>query len=1519
MLTDHALKLLRRLLGSKPPAEGPHAGTPTVLDGNTAVAVTEAVVSEAAGLGATHPADGAARAWRAQQRRHGSNLAGAPLSSCEAEGPRGALAAAMGQTLAGVRSTAFLSGPDLAAAAEPLRSAAGRHLPLVDHCSLRALAAQAPTAGGGHEALHAVADSGCLQLFAANAQEAVDFALIARRAAEQALIPALVAMDGEQTARATADVRLPPAALVEQYLGSPSDEIPCPTPAQELVFGDSRQRVPRWHHPDRPVLLAGEQPPAVWGQARAASSVFFDSHLEQALEQAFEAFAGHTGRKHHALSDHHLDDAKLVLVAQGATVETAQALAERLRDSRRLKVGVLGVRCLRPFPGAEAARLLGSGARVCVLERTDSPLAGDPPLLRELRAAMDRALENGRYGGHCHPGYPALKERRRPRFLSVLYGLGGLPLRAADLQALCLEADNIRRPRIYLGLDFAPGDSPYPKRQVLLDRLRRAYPDIADLGLRAEESGPDLRPEDSVNLTIYRSNGGIGQGLAAETAALLQRLLGGGLRSRPAGGSDWGSLCGETLNAGPGALPDPGDEPTLDLALLLTDPTLPGLEPHKCLGPNAALLVQSVLPDDSLWAHLPRATRKALKSLPARLYRLPPTDDPQQGDYLLGALCGVLQDGGQIDAATRRLIGLHEGLVAKEENGEACSAAFQAGLEAPRRIAIDSLPEGTSASEPLPEDEAPALVRSMGSVDQAYDNLPRFWDQVGVLYRNGDTGQLAPDPYLALGAVPPLSGGLQDLSPLRRQIPVFDAAACSGCGACWSGCPDGAVAVSILSPAGLIDAGIAATGADVLRPLAGKLATAMADLCRNPDEATRDAAQLLNGAYARLAPRLPFPEERKAAMAQGVTEIAATLDALPLAATATFFKEAEAGSKGSGELLTLVIDPGACKGCGICARACEEQALRLQPQDPQHLQQARQLHRAWQRLPANGADSLQRVKKALGVGAAALLAAKAVSSLSGADGAEPGSAAKLVLRLALAAAHAQAAPQLAAWQESVEELRDGIGALIRGLLTDALPADDLDALSRGLESAGGQADLGDLLGVGMGAAENAVDAAVDAPRLRRLVNLAKNLGDLAWRLAEGRQGMGRAATGLVLAPGALSGWAAGFPHSPFSVPVAVDGSGDAAQLAAGLAGGWLRHATADLALMRKARLELEQPEDAARLSAQLDGLDWHGLDPEERALCPSLLLVGDAGLLAGPGLAQLHWLLNGDLPVKLLALADLDLGLAAPARQDGPLILSAPDALADLGLLALSRRNAFVAQSSPGAAEHLMQTLQQALEFPGPALLHLHAPSPARHGFATDCSLERAATAVATRTFPLFRYDPQRPGAFGSRFDLDANPEPRAPWSGEALTPALWALGEGRFAGLFSPLAEDDPEPLALAAYLELDAAGRRRHSPVVEQAANGSAPRRLRVDPALVQAAEQRQQAWRMLQELAGLVTPFTERVREEAEAAVAAERQAELEQQAADYEARIRELREQIQSENREQIRERLLQMAGYRNTVV
>lgn len=1527
---NSTLRLLRRLLGAPTRTTGPYAGELTALDGNTAVAVTEAAICESAGLGASFPAGTADLAWRAEQRRHGRNMFGSALGGEVAEGPRGALAAAIGLSMGGTRSTAFLSAPDLTAARDLIGIAAGRRLPLVIHLSNSALPEHAVATGSGHEACHLAADSGAFLLFAANVQEAVDLGLIARRIAEETLTPGLVVMDGDRTALAMQEVRLPPSELVFRFLGSPGDWIDAPTAAQRLLFGERRRRVPRWHDPDRPVLLGALQTPAVWGLGAAAADVYFSSQVHASLGQAVEEFRQETGRQYDPVSAFRTEGARILLVVQGAAVETAQAVAEHLRKAERLKVGVLGVRCLRPFPGSALLSHLGSAKQLLVLERLSTPLAGDPPLLRELRAVIDQGMDNERTDTGAQP---SLRAKDRPRLCSVIYGLGGLPLHGGDLMHLCREAGDLERSRIYLGLDLAPRTSDYPKRQVLLDRLRREYPAIEGLGLRSWDQTPDLRPAGSLTLAVHRRSGQRGEGLAPEIAGFLRRLAGEHLRSHPAlFAQPLGSYCMDRFTLSGRELRDPGESMPVDLSLLAIDPGSPRIDPLADLQPNGALLLAGPEQDAVLWQLLPARLQRAVRGSNIALYAIPEKrgqiafqeegpdslafrnekgSAPFSEDMLLGAVCGLLLDKGWLELNQRRLISSREEQLSQAGDPEQDRRMrdFQEGLEALRRVDCRRL----RASKPAapPEQEAPASVRRLGNIDDAYDSLPRFWDQVGVLYQDGAISQLAPDPYMAVAAVPPLIVAFRDLSPFRQSLPRFDPDLCTGCGLCWSQCPDGAWGAVVATPLDVLNASIPAAEAGALRPLAGKLADRILDICRSEEGTTDSLGALVSEAYGWLQQKAPMPEERKQRADAAAERLDEAVGCLPVAITEPFF------AKGDGGLLFLALNPNDCKGCGICVRSCTAGALEAVPQTAEELERDGRVWRAWEKLPECSQETIERAAADQQVGPlpAALLAHSAARAMAGGDGAEAGSGERLGLRLVLGLAEARQGPRREEFARDVRETHKEITALIRSVLSDALPADDLDVLAHRLDAVTTRhTDLSAFLGQ----TEGAVTSAVDAARLRRLVELAQGLGELAWRLEEGRQGFGRAGLGLVLAPGETASWAGAFPHNAFRVPVVRDATGDGARLAAGLLESQLRQAIEGFILLRRARLEIDKPMDAVRLWSGLAALTWRDLTPRERERCPDMLLVGSSGVLAGVGLSQVVSLLGSDLPLKILVLADLDLGISTrSALESAP--SPAADAATDLGLLALARRDAFVAQTTIGAPTHFLESLNAGFDFEGPALFHVHTSSPQRHGFPSDRTLEQARLAVASRAFPLFRYDPRGEGVFGSRIDLGANPEPLATWTGQSedglVTPADWALGEARFRDWLEPLAEDAPDPLPLAQYLELAEREQRGRAPYVLKERPQQEAIAYLVAPELVEVCRERRDAWRLLQELGGLVTPFTERVQREAEERVAADHRAELEAQAAEYERKLADLRQELQQEMRGDIRKRLMALAGYR----
>jgi pyruvate-ferredoxin/flavodoxin oxidoreductase len=1235
-------------------------------------------------------------------------------------------------------------------------------------------------------------------LFATNVQEAVDFTYIARRVAETTLVPGMVVMDGEQTALAMQDVRLLSPAQANDLIGATRELIEAPTPAQKLLLGEMRRRVPAWHNLDEPALTGALFDKESFALGAYARGPFFDAFVDESLNESFATFASKTGRQYETISRYRLDDAKTVMLAQGAAVETARVAADCLRKQHGIKAGVLGIHALRPFPGAEIVDALEGRESVFVLERTATPLSGEPPLTREIRASMDRR------GGN-----------RQPRCEPVVYGLGGLPLRVADLVQLCTGTSNSSTEPRYLGLAFDDTSGEQPKREVLLDALRRAYPNAAALGIRATGDASVPKPRGSLAIAIQRGNGG--KEILGDAGALLHALEGGRVRTRPAVSWErWSASSIDWLIHGDDSLQDPGDDLTADVML---------------------------------------DVRRAVVSVneKAKVFHIPLQDDHDEpSESLLGGLFGALVNAGLLDHKSRRIFAARKALLdgVDTEHSDQLMAEFQNGFE--QLVEIDD--DKAACTPERWRGEAPAAVRHLGRDDENFASLPRFWDQTGVLYRDGQADRLTADPFLATGAMPPLSSTFNDTSAGRQGMPVFNPALCTGCGKCWTHCPDSAIGVVAATPAALIDAGISHSGADAVRQVASKLASRIISSNKKADDVAPTFGELLDDAYGWLNEKMPLPDDRKQAIQDGIGGIGDALGSRPVAITKPFFLDAEATKKDSAELLSLVINPEACKACGICVDQCEPEALRGGEQDAASLERSRELWSVYAATPDTTSETLERVAEnpEIGTMAAILLSRYCQFALAGGDPAESGSGEKVAVKLALSATEFHQQPVVQRFAKLLAEAGESVAALINETLSSTLAVEDLDAVTEKLKSTTSpRVDLTDLAeGIGDAASEHSIDT----DYLLRLIELSRQITSAHHRLVAGEHGLGRARYGLAVAGGSAATWAGTFPHNPFQAPVLIDMTGNAAQFTAGLVEGHLDETTDLVRLLRLARLEVEQPDGADWKREALASLHWRDLSDEELEVCPPLLLIGSDEMLAGQGLSQLIWLLNSGLPVKVLVMSALDFGIGH-GRSNNP--------RGQLALLGLAQRNAFVAQTSIADPAHLGESMLQALRYDGPALLQVYAPSPMRHGFPSSQTIAQAQLAVASRALPLFRYDPRAEGVFGSRIDLDGNPA-----KGELLsdvTFADWASGQERFA------TQD------------------------------------------LTDAANECLANWQTLQEVAGIVTPFTEKLEQEIRAELADEHQAALDAQKQASAAEIREIKEKTQAEIASNIRSRLLQLAS------
>ncbi len=367
-------------------AQFKYPGMRAAVDGNTAVVMCEREESDAAGAYPITPSTQMGEYWAEAAANGHLNISGRPLIFIEPEGEHAAAAVTAGLSMTGLRASNFSSGQGVAYMHESLYAAVGKRLTYVLNIGARAMTKATLNVHAGHDDYHCIDDTGFFQMFAKDAQSVADLNIIAHRIAEFGLTPGVIAQDGFLTTHLIESIQVPERELIEEFLGHPHDTIETPTPAQRIIYGETRRRIPELWDVDNPVMSGTVQNQDSYMQSVAAQRPYFFDHLPELSEQAFERFFELTGRRYQRVMSYRAEDADYLILGQGSMISTAEAVADYLRESRGIKVGVVNLVMFRPFPADLLSRLLKGKQGVAILERLDQPLAVDLPLMREVRA-----------------------------------------------------------------------------------------------------------------------------------------------------------------------------------------------------------------------------------------------------------------------------------------------------------------------------------------------------------------------------------------------------------------------------------------------------------------------------------------------------------------------------------------------------------------------------------------------------------------------------------------------------------------------------------------------------------------------------------------------------------------------------------------------------------------------------------------------------------------------------------------------------------------------------------------------------------------------------------------------------------------------------------------------------------------------------------------------------------------------------------------------------------------------------
>lgn len=320
------------------------------------------------------------------------------------ESEHSAMSACIGAAAAGGRVATATCGPGLALMWEMLFVASGMRLPIVMAVVNRSLSAPINIHCDHADAMGA-RDSGWVQLWSENAQEAYDNTIQAFRIAEHVdvRLPALVCMDGFIIGHSITRIEFLEDELVKGFTGEY-------TPLNPLLDIDNPKSF-------GPLVLTDQYHEYKYAQHEVMWTKVRDVVLGVAAE-----FEKVSGRRYGLFESYRLDDAEIALVILNSAAGTAKDVVDSFRE-RGVKAGLLKPRLFRPFPYAEVAQALGGLKAVAVLDRADS-FGGYGPVFMEVCSAL----------------YPLAK---RPAVINKIYGLGGRDFLPQHAERVLKELEEI--------------------------------------------------------------------------------------------------------------------------------------------------------------------------------------------------------------------------------------------------------------------------------------------------------------------------------------------------------------------------------------------------------------------------------------------------------------------------------------------------------------------------------------------------------------------------------------------------------------------------------------------------------------------------------------------------------------------------------------------------------------------------------------------------------------------------------------------------------------------------------------------------------------------------------------------------------------------------------------------------------------------------------------------------------------------------------------------------------------------
>jgi pyruvate ferredoxin oxidoreductase alpha subunit len=347
------------------------------------------------------------------------------------ESEHSAMTACLAAAATGARTFTASASAGLALMHEMLFVTSGFRAPVVMAIANRALSAPLNIHGDQSDSM-AERDSGWIQIYVENAQEAYDSIIQAFKIAEdtEVSLPVIVGLDGFTISHTLENVSVFGDDPIKQFVGE--RQLP-------MVFTHEGKTVPYKLDPENPMTMGPNASPNYYFEFKRQQEEGMRNALKK-IQEVNSEYSKLSGRSYGdgLLDTYSLDDAEIAIVVVGSTAGTLKVIVDQLRQEG-VKAGVLRIRTFRPFPVEQLRSALKNVKTVAVMDKAMSFGGFGGAVFNEVRNAL--------YDAEAHP-----------TIVNYIFGLGGRDAKPRELRKIyddllqVNKTGNVGEPVRYLGL-----------------------------------------------------------------------------------------------------------------------------------------------------------------------------------------------------------------------------------------------------------------------------------------------------------------------------------------------------------------------------------------------------------------------------------------------------------------------------------------------------------------------------------------------------------------------------------------------------------------------------------------------------------------------------------------------------------------------------------------------------------------------------------------------------------------------------------------------------------------------------------------------------------------------------------------------------------------------------------------------------------------------------------------------------------------------------------------------------------